>query len=187
MKNSINPIPNNRNLDIMEKTKTQKTIQYARNGLFILLLIALPIIWIWKDYVHEKSINVLTQNATTALTNDRTTALKQISKAYVWAIRKEMMTGNLQQVGLYANDMVKEQNVKTIIVCNEKGIIVSATDKKLEGQMYSSIGKLSYLQQNFTIVEAPNDILLNVVSPIMGFNSKLGTLIISYKNSPLNL
>ncbi|WP_158728819.1 MULTISPECIES: hypothetical protein [unclassified Flavobacterium] len=119
------------------------------------------------------------------ITENKTEGLKQLSKAYIWAIRKELMTNNLEQVNLYAIDMVKEKGFQSIIVCNNKGVVVSATNKKQEGKLFSSFGKSNYLQFQETKVESINDSTLVVASPIMGFNSKLGTLIVEYQNKTL--
>lgn len=77
--------------------------------------------------------------------------------------------------------MVKEKNFLSIVVANNKGIIISSTNKKNEGKEFTSAGKPEYLSADTTVVEKINDSLLIMSSPIMGFNNKLGTLMINYK------
>lgn len=102
---------------------------------------------------------------------------------YVWAIRKEMMEGNTGQVNLYGNNMVKEKNFVSIMAVNEKGKIISATDKKYEGKDFVSLSSPFYINVNNTVINEVNDSLLTVASPVMGFNTRLGTLIINYSLS----
>ena len=106
--------------------------------------------------------------------------LKLLAKPYVWAIRTEMMKGNINQVNLYANDMVKQRNFQSIVVTNDKGVIVSSTDKKLEGKDISALDPQVNVNADSTVVTQTNDSELVMSSPIMGFNSRLGTLMIRY-------
>lgn len=91
-----------------------------------------------------------------------------------------MMRVNINQVNLFANDMVKEKNFQRIAVANDKGIIISSTNKKDEGQPFSTVGTDAALSSNNTSVENVNDSILIMTSPIMGFNNRLGTLLIKY-------
>jgi len=106
--------------------------------------------------------------------------LKLLAKPYVWAIRTEMMKGNIEAVNLYANDMVKEKNFQTLTVIDDKGMVISSTNKKLEGKPYSSIGNAAYLSTDSTVVNKVDDTALEVSSPVMGFNKRIGTLIFNY-------
>ncbi|MCU7549283.1 hypothetical protein OCK74_09155 [Chitinophagaceae bacterium LB-8] len=109
---------------------------------------------------HAVQQQQLIEQTKTLLANSVKHYLQLIAKPYVWAVRTEMMNGNMNQVHLYANDMVKEKNFKTILIVNNKGIIVSSTDKKLEGQYFATVGNKSYLNTNNTVVEQVNDSLL---------------------------
>lgn len=158
-----------------------KFLRYFKNGLLLILAIALLVLWFWKN----NQMTTLKSDANNLITQNKTEGLKQLSKAYIWAIRKELMANNIEQINLYAIDMVKEQGFQSIITCNNKGIVISATNKKQEGKLFSTIGKQEYLELQETKVESVNDSTLVVASPIMGFNSKLGTLIIELNNKTL--
>jgi len=45
----------------------------------------------------------------------------------------------------HANDMVKEKNFQTITVVDDKGIVVSSTNKKLESKSYALVDNAAYL------------------------------------------
>lgn len=144
-------------------------------------------LWIWKSVEinhlkkdSERRQQALKQRADEVLMQADMKYMKLIAKPYVWAVRTEMMKGNIDAVNLYANDMVKEKNFQSIMVADDKGVIVSSTDKKLEGKSFSSVGKNAYLTTDSTIVDKVNENTLAVSSPIMGFNKRVGTLVFNY-------
>jgi hypothetical protein len=154
----------------------------------ILTIIALvAILWIWKTMQvnrlkkeQAERVQELKQQTKTMLANSEQYYLGLLAKPYVWAVRTEMMRGNLEQVNLYANDMVKEKNFRSISIADNKGVILSSTNKKLEGQNLTVLGNSINISTNNTVVDQVNDSLLLLASPIMGFNDRLGTLIINY-------
>ena len=96
-----------------------------------------------------------------------------------------MMSNNVNQINLYAKEMIKEKNILSIMVLNATGKIICSTNQKWEGRDFSTIGNASYLQSDSTIVDNINDSILIMSSPVMGFNNRLGTLIVNYSLSPL--
>ena len=153
-------------------------------GVILLLFAAL---WIWKAVEisnlkkeNEKKETMLKQKANDLLLQSDYRYLKLLAKPYVWAIRTEMMKGNVEAVNLYANDMVKEKNFQTITVVDDKGMVISSTNKKLEGKSYASFGNAAYLSNDSTLVNKADATTLEVSSPVMGFNKRIGTLIFNY-------
>ena len=150
----------------------------------LVLLIAL---WIWKSIevanvrrTAESNYQVLKEQAIKSIVTSKEEQLKLLAKPYVWAVRTELMKGNISQINLYADDMIKEKNFLLIAIANDSGIIVSSTNKKDEGKPFTSIGEAASLNNNNTMVENTGDSVLIVTSPIMGFNNRLGTLFIKY-------
>ncbi len=153
-------------------------------GVIVVLFAAL---WIWKAVEisnlkkeNEKKEALLQQKAVELLRQSDYRYLKLLAKPYVWAIRTEMMKGNIDAVNLYANDMVKEKYFQTITVVDDKGVIVSSTNKKLEGKPFASVGNAAYLSNDSTVVNKVDAATLEVSSPVMGFNKRIGTLIFNY-------
>ena len=153
-------------------------------GVIILLFAAL---WIWKSIEiknlkkeHAKKEALVKQKANEFLLQSDYRYLKLLAKPYGWAIRTELMKGNTDAVNLYANDMVKEKNFQTITVVDEKGMVISSTNKKLEGKSYASVGNAAYLSNDSTLVNKVDDATLEISSPVMGFNKRIGTLIFIY-------
>ena len=184
----------------MEPLKTQENDEefqgerkkWAPSNTKILIIIAIALVllialWIWKSVevanirrTAENDYQVLKEQAIKSIVTSEEQQLKLLAKPYVWAVRTELMKGNISQVNLYADDMIKEKNFLLIAVANDSGIVVSSTNKKDEGKPFTSIGDASALNNNNTIVKNTGDSVLIVTSPIMGFNSRLGTLFIKY-------
>lgn len=160
-------------------------------GLIVLLFASL---WIWKaaeirdlkkEYVdHETSLK---QKADSFVLRSDYRYLTLLAKPYVWAIRTELMKGNIEAVNLYANDMVKEKNFQTITVIDEKGMVISSTNKKLEGKSYASVGNAAYLSNDSTVVNKLDNNTLEISSPVMGFNQRIGTLVFNYSPTKADL
>ncbi len=152
-----------------------------------IVVVLFAALWIWKSVEiknlkqeNEKKESLLRQKATELLSRSDSRYLKLLAKPYVWAIRTEMMKGNIEAVNLYANDMVKEKNFQTITVVDDKGMVISSTNKKLEGKSYASVGNAAYLSNDSTAVNKVDDNTLEISSPVMGFNKRIGTLIFNY-------
>ncbi len=152
-------------------------------------VIVLAIIWTWKEIrinnqrqEAEQKNQMLQDHAAILIADSHKEHLKLLAKPYVWAVRSALLNKNTDQVNQYANEMVKEKNFQSIVVANDKGIIISSTNKKHEGKEFSAIGKSNYLTSDTTIVENINDSILVMSSPIMGFNNRLGTMMITYKS-----
>ncbi len=168
-----------------------------RKSIIIILFIAVIVIGailIWKQ-IQITSLKKqaaaekqeLQKKATNIILNTNAEHLKLLAKPFIWAVRTEMMNGNISQVNLYSNDLVKEKNFQNIVIADNKGLIISSTNKKLEGKDFSVIGKPAYLSSDSTMVDNIKDSVLVVYSPIMGFNNRLGTLMFTYTLPKPNL
>lgn len=151
-------------------------------GLFIGL-------WIWKSVqisnIRKQSateMQLLKEQVTTQIRQSEELHLKALAKPFVWAVRSEMLKNNISQVNLYINEMVKEKNFQKVVVTNEKKVAILSTNKKDEGKEFILTGKANYLWADTTSVENINDSLLVMTSPIMGFNNRLGTLVVIYNS-----
>lgn len=178
---STNTKPGNRKNPLFKNTHTRNL-----SILTAVFLVLLAIVWIWKtvqiNNLQKEAIKerqLLQDQASKMIITTHEEHLIHLAKPFVWAVRTEMLNKNISQVSQYANDLVKEKNFQSILITNEKGIIVSATDKKLEGKDYASVGNKNYLSGNSTRVDRVKNQFI-ISSPIMGFNSRLGTAILTY-------
>lgn len=164
-------------------TFTAKQLLIA--GLVVLLVMAGLFIWrllqvnrLEKEGAESEA--ALKAQARTQLLENSKRQLKLLAKPYTWAVRTAMLQSNLAQVNEYANDIVKEKNVVSVMVVDTKNTVLSSTNKKYEGKGYLSFGTPYYLTVDSATVHQVNDSLLVLASPVMSFNDKLGTIIFSY-------
>lgn len=160
-----------------------------KKPILIIVVIALVLIaatWGWKSIALNKLQNkydtekaALISKANQQLMQAHSEHLQLLAKPFVWALRTEMLQGNFNQVNLYMSDMVKERNVQQIIVADNKGLVVASTNKKDEKQLFSVIAKGVDITSNDIRIDT-NGSVITMTSPIMGFNNRLGTLLIKY-------
>jgi hypothetical protein len=107
--------------------------------------------------------------------------LELVTKTFVWSIRSEMIRDNYDQVGLYFNQLVKEDDrVTEIIAIDQKGRMVVSTNKRYEGKAFKSLYNETILQSNDVNITHDGDVF-TIVAPILALNSKIGTLFMLYK------
>lgn len=112
-------------------------------------------------------------------------SLSQFGVPLAWAVRREMMGGNLDQVDQYVTDLVKLEGVEGVTVARADGSIVVASDRRHLGAAFGSLYAERYLTAERITAEetAPGQWLL--VVPVMGLNARLGTVAIDYRAPPV--
>lgn len=173
----------------LERKKESPVVSSGKNKVLVAAIIVIALfaaLWIWKAVEiknlkeeHATREASLQQQAAELLRKADRRYLSLLAKPYVWAIRTEMMKGNLEAVNLYAIEMIKEKNFQTITVADEKGMVVSSTNKKLEGKLYAE-ANAALLNSDSTVVNQVDSNSLTVISPVMGFDKRIGTLIFNY-------
>lgn len=159
-------------------------------ALKVVVIVALVLIaglWIWKAIQvsqvrkeAERENERVKETAVNMITEARAGNLELMTKPLVWAVRTEMLRGNMDQVNLYLQEMVKENNFQRIQVADASGVVVASTDKKTEGQPLAGLNGV--MAADSTVVNKTGDSTWLVSSPIMGLNNRLGTLVIEYAN-----
>jgi hypothetical protein len=114
-------------------------------------------------------------------------SLSQFSVPLAWAIRREMMGGNLDQVDQYVTDLVKQEGFEGVTVAKADGSITVASDRRHVGAAFGSLYAERYLTAEQISAEeiAPGQWLL--VVPVMGLTARLGTVAIDYRAPPFSL
>lgn len=130
-----------------------------------------------QTQIIEKSQQVMTEKTRYFLRLTTTTL--------VWAIRKEMLRDNYDQINEYLNQFVKEPHIKQVLVCRSDGMVVVATDKKLEGVAISSLYPKELIEKNEIEISGDQNGNILVISPIMGLNKKLGMLFMVYESEKI--
>jgi len=111
-------------------------------------------------------------------------SLSQFGVPLAWAIRREMMGSNLDLVDQYVTDLVKLDGFEGVTVAKADGSIVVASDRRHLGAAFGSLHAERYLTAEQISAEetAPGQWLL--VVPVMGLNTRLGTVAIDYRAPP---
>ena len=112
-------------------------------------------------------------------------SLTMLGIPMAWAIRREMMANNLDQVDQYVLDLVKQKGFEQIVVAKADGKIALASDRKNLGADFSSLYASSYLTAEKITVEEKAQGKWLLVVPIMGLSERLGTVAVDYQVPPL--
>lgn len=107
-------------------------------------------------------------------------ALQRFSIPLAWAIRREVMAPNLDQVDQYFIELVQMEVFHSAILAQPDGKIVVASDRKQLAQTFTSIYPEQYLQERSSRIEQTADKKLRAIIPILGLNKPLGTLVLEY-------
>ena len=99
------------------------------------------------------------------------------SNVFSWAIRGELTRENKEQVNQYFLNFIKEpgvMKVEFVDALNSK--VTMSTNKKDEGTVFTDQVALMTTKT----ISFKNDSILNIITPVMGLNTKLGVLVIEY-------
>lgn len=114
-------------------------------------------------------------------------SLSQFGVPLAWAIRRELMGGNMDQVDQYVTDLVKLEGFEGVTVAKADGVIAVASDRRHLGAAFGNLYAERYLTAEQISAEetAPGQWLL--VVPVMGLTARLGTVAIDYRAPPFSL
>lgn len=157
---------------------------YVIGGLIILLFL----MYLWKviavnnvqKQMESRQIQLI-QKSHQAITDKTRYFLRLTTTTFVWALRKEMLRENYEQINEYLIQFVKEPNIKQILVVKTDGTVAVATDKKLEGVAFSTLYPSRYEETTETVVADDENGNILIASPIMGLNRKLGIVFLVYE------
>ena len=106
--------------------------------------------------------------------------LSLYSKPLSWALRTEMLKENYEQVDDYVRQVIKEHGFTLIVVLDAEGKVIVSSDKKIEGENLTQIYPQVSLNVTKYQMKTVGDKLF-VVTPIMGYEKKIGTLFFIYE------
>jgi len=147
-------------------------------------LLAVVLVYFWKEIEGNYQKKQVVTEATTQLQDNNQQMLKLISKPLVWNIRAELLRGNREQVDLLMNNLVKEKNFLYIHLVEPDGNIMLSTNKQMQGQSLDNGIIWKALLNDSTVVLVDKANVITVVAPVMGFDERMATLVISYQSQP---
>lgn len=171
------------------KQGVSKSFIVVQWRLIIILLLASAVagMYVWKNVAVKKTTVQLTEKADRIITDQNRMFLRLAVVPLVWAVRSELIRENYDQINLYLNEFVKEQNMKEIVVAKPDGAIMVATNKKFEGKPVTDIFPASVLQEDKLTVSYLENGDIMVASPVMGLSTKVGVLILLYTPASYSL
>lgn len=173
----------------MKEKNSMKKYWYIMGALAVLVVI----VFIWKgievgnlEKEREEERVVLNEYYQKAIIHQNEEMLRLVTIPFVWAVRKEMLRENYEQINEYFVQFIKEQDVKQILIAKPDGTIVVSTDKKLEGMSFASMYPPDLLEQETVFVKMNADGTIWVAAPVLGLNTKLGVLFMIYQPKPVD-
>jgi hypothetical protein len=144
-------------------------------------LLAVIVVYFGKEIQVKLQRNAVVKTANVQLLESNKTMLKVLSKSVVWSIRSEMLRGNMEQVNLLMSELVMDSHFQYINLVGQNGTILLSTNNKHKGQPIESEKVRSVLNaDSTTIITEAKDTVITVVSPVMGYDKRLGTLVMGY-------
>jgi hypothetical protein len=170
------------------KTRMQK---YTKRTMVTLLVLALLTAGGWyylktSSQLKAKDGEIQLLKATVSDRVEKTLQIHDIQylellmEPFGWAIRNELLKEDISTVHQYIAQFVKSSAVEMVLVNSADGKIISASDKKLEGNIFSEIYPNVPLAVTATKVTAEGN-RYYVVHPVMGFDQQIGTIFMIYK------
>ncbi len=120
------------------------------------------------------------------VTENTTSFLRTLMMPFSWSVRSAMLSRNMEQVDQYLYAFVQEPNFELVLLADNTGKIISTTNQKYKGEVFANHFNASLLQVEAITLDTSDSSSIKVAAPIMGLNSKLGTLYTVYTpNEPL--
>ena len=102
----------------------------------------------------------------------------QLSKVFTWAVRSEMIRGNVEQTDQLISTLVKEPNIININMTNTALTKILLSSNK--NNQDAVINKLDYVLEDDEPKVAKDSSSVTIYTPIMGVDKKIGVLQIQY-------
>jgi len=153
-----------------------------KNLISVILFIALILSSIWfMAKINSNSNNfenVKTQiilKYETEIDSLQVKHLEFASKVFSWSIRSELLRNNTENLNQLLTVFVKESETDLVQIINpEDKMVLLSSDKKYEGLQYS--GTLNNELNNSVVLREDSNV--KIITPVMGFNSMIGILIV---------
>ncbi len=155
-------------------------------AVFILILAVLGM-YGWK-VLAARNLEEKLELQRTEMAQERGQALEAQARAMLhltalplaWAVRTEMMRGDLGQIEDYFGDFVREPGILSVLLIDKENQVAVATNRKYETLRADSMVSRS-IQDAESVVVEKSDSTLRLGVPIMSFNEKIGILVVDYR------
>ena len=137
-----------------------------------------------NNFEAEKTM--LLQEAQDAFQVNSNTNMELMMKAFVWAVRGEMIRGNQEQVDQYFKQLVKSEKVQEVTLVDKEGKILISSNKKNEGNnLAEDFAKSVLATEEMNVIDRSDKQI--VAAPVMSLDSRIGTLVVVCKKDVFEL
>lgn len=168
----------------MEDIVEQKSKLDFKWYIVFALILASVIVYFYKDNQLKNYKSDIKIRVDSIIVSENIKLIKAVCKPLVFATRSEMLNSRFDEINILNADLVKGNDIQSIILMDIDGNVLSSTNKKLEGSK-APASIIKYLAEDKVKVFPINDSITTVVTPVMGYNSKLGEIILNYKFNKL--
>lgn len=184
--------------EVLKERKQGAAWFWRRFGVLTVVVVVFAALLGWLYLVQKDALKTVQETAAServkleeqaearhAATVKRSLGLVGVPLA--WAVRREMLAGNLDQVDQYVGELVRLDAVQEVVVANAEGVIVVASDRRHAGAAFPSLFPERYLQADEVVVDETAKGRWLLVIPVMGLSARLGTMVVSYQPSPFSV
>ena len=108
-------------------------------------------------------------------------AKRQFGMALAWAVRGEMIRNNLDQVDQFFGEIVKLPHTERVVLADASGTVRVSTDRRHLGAALTTLVPVEATLADKVEVRVQAEGPKLLVIPVMGLNSRLGTVVVSYR------
>ena len=159
-----------------------------------ILLIALPLVFallvggiFLTRYLGEEKVKELVELAESRSVVLQRQDIQLFALPLAWSVRKELMRANYDGIDDYFNELIQRKGFGVIMLLDPAGTIKVSTDRKLQGnsflRRYPQMKLGALVQVSYALPEGKSMFLV----PVMGLNSRLGTIAFIYSYRTLSL
>lgn len=140
-------------------------------------------VYFWKEYQIQQTKETIIYRASEQLTLSNRHMLKTFVKPLVWTVRAEMLRNNLEGVSILTNDLVTDRQLKLISLIDTEGKIIISSNKGYESKPSTDLYPAYLLLTDSIVILPKSNNVWILSSPVMGYDKRIGTLIIDYTPS----
>ena len=129
----------------------------------------------------EQEKAAVIQRANERISENNEYLLEVLMKPFSWSVRTALLSGNVDQVNQYLFQLVQEDKFPLVLVADADGTVISSTDQNFTGAAFADHFNAEYLGADSTVIDDSDPNRVVVASPVMGLNSKLGTILAVYQ------
>lgn len=142
--------------------------------------------YFYKDYQLNNFKKDVVIKVDSVIAQENKRLLIAISKPLVFASRADLLRNKIDEINILFADLVKGNNILSIDLINIDGNVLASTNKKLEGSK-APANLIKFLEENQAKIYPLNDSIFTVAAPVMGYNSKLGVIVMNYRFTKFKL